>query len=131
MIDATSPGTRRALILKRIQQEGLVSLADLASEHEVSAVTVHRDLNLLSEEGLLERVRGGARPPVADGVVQAHPAGVLAEGLADRRRRQVGQDRQGGAVDGEGLAQPHPDTGAARAADAVLAQRPRGLRTRG
>ena len=61
MIDATAPGTRRARILKRIQREGRVSLADLASEHAVSAVTVHRDLQLLSEEGLLERVRGGAR----------------------------------------------------------------------
>jgi DeoR family fructose operon transcriptional repressor len=61
MIDATAPGERRALILKRIRQEGLVSLADLASEHAVSPVTVHRDLQLLSDEGLLERVRGGAR----------------------------------------------------------------------
>jgi DeoR family fructose operon transcriptional repressor len=61
MIDATAPGARRALILERIQREGLVSLADLASEHAVSAVTVHRDLQMLSEEGLLERIRGGAR----------------------------------------------------------------------
>jgi DeoR/GlpR family transcriptional regulator of sugar metabolism len=61
MIDATAPGARRASILRRIQKEGLVSLADLASEHAVSAVTVHRDLQMLSEEGLLERVRGGAR----------------------------------------------------------------------
>ena len=61
MIDATAPGERRAHILKRIQREGRVSLADLASEHAVSAVTVHRDLQLLSEEGLLQRVRGGAR----------------------------------------------------------------------
>jgi DeoR/GlpR family transcriptional regulator of sugar metabolism len=61
MIDATAPAARRASILKRIRQEGLVSLADLASEHAVSAVTVHRDLQLLSDEGLLERVRGGAR----------------------------------------------------------------------
>ena len=61
MINATAPRARRASILKRIQREGRVSLADLASEHAVSAVTVHRDLQLLSEEGLLERVRGGAR----------------------------------------------------------------------
>src|SRR3954469_23171380 len=61
MIDAMAPGARRARILKRIQREGRVSLADLASEHAVSTVTVHRDLQLLSEEGLLERVRGGAR----------------------------------------------------------------------
>jgi DeoR family fructose operon transcriptional repressor len=61
MIDATVPGARRARILERIQREGLVSLADLATEHAVSPVTVHRDLQLLSEEGLLQRVRGGAR----------------------------------------------------------------------
>ena len=61
MIDATAPGTRRARILERIQREGRVSLSDLASEHAVSAVTVHRDLQLLSGEGLLQRVRGGAR----------------------------------------------------------------------
>ena len=61
MIDASAPGTRRARILERIQREGRVSLADLATEHAVSAVTVHRDLQVLSGEGLLERVRGGAR----------------------------------------------------------------------
>jgi len=61
MIDATAPGTRRARILERIQREGRVSLSDLATEHAVSAVTVHRDLQLLSGEGLLQRVRGGAR----------------------------------------------------------------------
>jgi DeoR/GlpR family transcriptional regulator of sugar metabolism len=59
MIEAVE--ARRARILERIRQEGRVSLQDLASEHEVSAVTVHRDLQLLSEEGLLQRVRGGAR----------------------------------------------------------------------
>ena len=63
MIDAPLPPTiRRAQILERVQREGGASLADLASEHAVSAVTVHRDLELLSGAGLLERVRGGARP---------------------------------------------------------------------
>jgi DeoR/GlpR family transcriptional regulator of sugar metabolism len=62
MIDASPPvGVRRARILERIQREGSVSLSDLATEHAVSAVTVHRDLDVLSGEGLLERVRGGAR----------------------------------------------------------------------
>ena len=63
MIDVPlTPVLRRARILERVQREGGVSLADLASEHAVSAVTVHRDLELLSDAGLLERVRGGARP---------------------------------------------------------------------
>src|SRR3954452_7672785 len=79
MIDAMAPGARRARILKRIQQEGLVSLAALASEHAVSAVTVHRDLQLLSEEGLLERVRGGARS-------LPHPRGQIETGCNARLR---------------------------------------------
>jgi DeoR/GlpR family transcriptional regulator of sugar metabolism len=63
MIDLPVPPVlRRARILERVQREGGASLADLASEHAVSPVTVHRDLELLSGAGLLERVRGGARP---------------------------------------------------------------------
>ena len=62
MIDVPlTPVLRRARILERVQREGGASLADLASEHAVSPVTVHRDLELLSDQGLLERVRGGAR----------------------------------------------------------------------
>ena len=87
MIDATAPGARRARILKRIQQEGRVSLADLASEHAVSAVTVHRDLQLLSEEGLLERVRGGARSLAGRVGAGSRRAGTRAS--ARRRRRRT------------------------------------------
>jgi DeoR/GlpR family transcriptional regulator of sugar metabolism len=74
MIDVPLPPVlRRAQILDRVQREGGASLADLASEHAVSPVTVHRDLELLSGAGLLERVRGGARslpdtrPPIEAG----------------------------------------------------------------
>jgi DeoR/GlpR family transcriptional regulator of sugar metabolism len=63
MIDLPLPPVlRRARILERVQRDGGASLADLASEHAVSPVTVHRDLELLSGAGLVERVRGGARP---------------------------------------------------------------------
>src|SRR3954451_24035933 len=62
MIDAPLPPVlRRARILERVQRDGGASLAELATEHAVSPVTVHRDLELLSGEGLLEGVRGGAR----------------------------------------------------------------------
>jgi DeoR family fructose operon transcriptional repressor len=74
MIDVPlTPVVRRAKILERVQREGGASLADLASEHAVSPVTVHRDLELLSDQGLIERVRGGARslpdmrPPIEAG----------------------------------------------------------------
>jgi DeoR family fructose operon transcriptional repressor len=38
-----------------------VTVADLARAHAVSPVTVHRDLEELAREGLVERVHGGAR----------------------------------------------------------------------
>jgi len=55
------PALRRAQILQRIQRDGGVSVAELARDHAVSAVTVHRDLEELARDGLVERVHGGAR----------------------------------------------------------------------
>ena len=55
------PAMRRAQILERIQRDGGVSIADLARDLTVSSITVHRDLERLSRDGLVERVHGGAR----------------------------------------------------------------------
>jgi DeoR/GlpR family transcriptional regulator of sugar metabolism len=65
------PALRRAQILERIQRDGGVSVADLARDHAVSQVTVHRDLEQLAREGLVERVHGGAR------VLRPAPGGTL------------------------------------------------------
>jgi DeoR/GlpR family transcriptional regulator of sugar metabolism len=48
-------------MLERIQREGGVSVAELARAYEVSSITVHRDLEQLANDGLVERVHGGAR----------------------------------------------------------------------
>ena len=53
---------RRARILEQIQRSGGASVAELAAAHGVSTITVHRDLETLAREGLVERIRGGARP---------------------------------------------------------------------
>ena len=50
-------------MLERIQRGGGVSVAELARSHDVSPITVHRDLEQLAREGLVERVHGGARMP--------------------------------------------------------------------
>jgi DeoR family fructose operon transcriptional repressor len=55
------PALRRAKILERVKRDGGVSVAALAEELSVSAITVHRDLERLAREGLVERVYGGAR----------------------------------------------------------------------
>jgi DeoR/GlpR family transcriptional regulator of sugar metabolism len=65
------PALRRAQILERIQRDGGVSVADLARDHAVSTITVHRDLEQLAREGLVERVHGGAR--AVRGMVAAPP----------------------------------------------------------
>ena len=61
MSPTVPPALRRAQMLERIRREGGVSIAELAEAHDVSAITVHRDLAELSAEGLIERVHGGAR----------------------------------------------------------------------
>jgi DeoR/GlpR family transcriptional regulator of sugar metabolism len=60
-------------MLDRIQREGGVSVAELARAFEVSAITVHRDLEQLASEGLVERVHGGARA-LAPAAALAAPA---------------------------------------------------------
>jgi DeoR family transcriptional regulator, fructose operon transcriptional repressor len=50
--------------LHRIETEvrtaGRVKVADLAADLDVSEMTIRRDLELLAEQGLIQRVRGGA-----------------------------------------------------------------------
>jgi DeoR/GlpR family transcriptional regulator of sugar metabolism len=51
---------RQTLILERIREDGGVRVADLARELGVSDMTVRRDLELLHDRGLIEKVHGGA-----------------------------------------------------------------------
>ena len=51
---------RQALILERVREDGAVRVADLARELGVSDMTVRRDLEILHNHGLLEKVHGGA-----------------------------------------------------------------------
>ena len=72
-------------MLDRIQREGGVSVAELARTHEVSAITVHRDLEQLAREGLVERVHGGAR------AIARRPASMAAPVIATAWSQRVGQ----------------------------------------
>ena len=51
---------RQAMILDRVRETGAVRVADLARDLGVSDMTVRRDLEILHEHGLLEKVHGGA-----------------------------------------------------------------------
>ena len=76
-----------------------MSVADLARDHAVSAVTVHRDLEELVREGLVERVHGGARalsaarsaPTIPTAWTQrADTAGAAKATIAAHAARHVG-----------------------------------------
>jgi DeoR family fructose operon transcriptional repressor len=71
-------------MLERIQRDGGVSVAELARSHAVSTITVHRDLESLAAEGLVERVHGGAR-------ALAQPAAVAPPVIATAWSQRVEQ----------------------------------------
>ena len=51
---------RQTLILEQVREYGAVRVADLVTTLGVSDMTIRRDLELLHERGLLEKVHGGA-----------------------------------------------------------------------
>ncbi len=70
--------TRQAKILDSLRVDGEVTVEHLAEEFGVSLSTIRRDLNALSADGLLRRVRGGGnieadRIPFSDVQHQQHP----------------------------------------------------------
>jgi len=55
--------TRRDTIVDLVRQQGFVSIDALADQFEVTPQTIRRDINELCDQGLLERLHGGARLP--------------------------------------------------------------------
>ena len=51
---------RQNLILERVREQGAVRVADLVRALGVSDMTIRRDLEVLHERGLIEKVHGGA-----------------------------------------------------------------------
>ena len=53
-------GRRRALITAHVQRHGSVRVRELTTELGVSDMTIRRDLDALTQEGVLTKVHGGA-----------------------------------------------------------------------
>jgi len=51
---------RQARIVERVREDGAVRVAELSRELGVSDMTIRRDLEILSDRGLLDKVHGGA-----------------------------------------------------------------------
>ena len=60
--DSTLPAKRRAEMLRIAQQIGQISVTDMSERFDVSLDTIRRDLDIMSEQGLVSRIHGGAIP---------------------------------------------------------------------
>ncbi len=86
---------RKQLILSRLKRDGQIVAKDLSQELELSEDTIRRDLRELAQEGLLQRVHGGAltaSPAIADFAAreQIATAAKTAIGRAAARMIQPG-----------------------------------------
>jgi DeoR/GlpR family transcriptional regulator of sugar metabolism len=54
---------RQALIVEEVQRRGAVRVSDLTHQFAVSDMTIRRDLDLLVQQGLVDKVHGGATTP--------------------------------------------------------------------
>jgi DeoR/GlpR family transcriptional regulator of sugar metabolism len=75
---------RQTLILERVREQGGVRVTDLVRELGVSDMTVRRDLELLDERGLIEKVHGGAA--AIDGSALFEPGFTVKSGLMEAEK---------------------------------------------
>lgn len=75
---------RQTLILERVREQGGVRVTDLVRELGVSDMTVRRDLELLDERGLIEKVHGGAA--AIDGSALFEPGFNAKSGLMEAEK---------------------------------------------
>lgn len=84
--------TRHDAILRRLRADGEVSVQTLATGLGVSTSTIRRDLDALSQDGLLRRVRGGGSQVEPDAVAfreVAHQAQDEKDAVAMRAAQLV------------------------------------------
>ena len=60
-LDGLTPDARRTELTRYVGERTTAKIEELAERFSVSAMTVHRDLDVLTRAGLIERIRGGAR----------------------------------------------------------------------
>src|SRR5690606_8654788 len=76
---------RQARILELVRRDGAVRVSDLVAALGVSDMTVRRDLDVLADQGLVEKVHGGATLPV--------PRSVDEPGFDAKSRRELHEKR--------------------------------------
>jgi DeoR/GlpR family transcriptional regulator of sugar metabolism len=80
---------RQAFILDRVREQGGVRVADLVRALGVSDMTVRRDLELLDERGLLEKVHGGAAS--IEGSSKFEPGFTIKSSMMEREKAGIAE----------------------------------------
>jgi DeoR/GlpR family transcriptional regulator of sugar metabolism len=80
---------RQTLILSRVREDGGVRVADLARDLGVSDMTVRRDLELLHNRGLIEKVHGGAT--AVPGSALFEPGFAAKSGLQEAEKEAIAE----------------------------------------
>ncbi|MET7903221.1 DeoR/GlpR family DNA-binding transcription regulator [Streptomyces sp. NPDC005336] len=76
---------RRERIREQVLATGFARIENLAEEFSVSVMTIHRDLDVLAEQGWLRKIRGGAT---------AHPSALLDTSARSRLSAMVAEKQQ-------------------------------------
>jgi DeoR family transcriptional regulator, fructose operon transcriptional repressor len=88
---------RRQQIMSRVRRHGFASVSELADDIEVSRMTIRRDIEALSQRGLLEKLHGGAK--LAGGFSMDEPGFESKSGHEEAEKRAI-------AVEAATLASP-------------------------
>src|SRR3954451_2426709 len=80
------PPERRKRILELVQQNDRVSVDGLSEQLAISRETIRRDLAILSEQGLLRKVHGGATAAL---LVPGAKESPLADRRANAREEKI------------------------------------------
>jgi DeoR/GlpR family transcriptional regulator of sugar metabolism len=119
--DGPSARERRAQVVRLLDQQEYVDVAELAARFSLTDASVRRDLARLESEGLITRVRGGAVARRG-----ARTGGFYAQALNERvaEKRRIG-DAAASLIDARSVVFCDSGTTVAR----VIASIPRGLRS--
>jgi DeoR/GlpR family transcriptional regulator of sugar metabolism len=91
---------RVAAIMNTLRVHDSVSVAELASQHNVSEMTIRRDLDELAQQGVVRRVRGGALSLLLRG---EEPPFAAREREAEDAKRRIGSAVADLLADGEAV----------------------------
>ncbi|MEI8131849.1 MAG: DeoR/GlpR family DNA-binding transcription regulator [Leptolinea sp.] len=92
---------RRKKILELVEKRSSISVAEMCEKLDVSEMTIRRDLSMLSNQGLLQRVHGGA---VSRQGRSYEPPYLLRSSKNIEAKQAIGQMAAALVIDGDSLA---------------------------